>query len=132
MFEPISGTPYLTLNPDLQLLVCSLSEPKEARATRWASKACAIFEFPADGVLLDIVRDILANPQIRCIVFDGTGAGRDVFREFWDSKSMPDWSIKPEHVKLVRQFVDLYDDDCGFRPLQPFWPERLKYLVTQK
>ena len=133
MFEPVSKTRYLVLNPDLQVLVCSLSEPAEEpmRVKRWAKRACAIFEFPADGDLSDIVRDVLANPQIRGIVFDGAGPGRAVFQTFWTGRDVPSWGIVEAHLKLVRQFVDLYDEDCYCRPLQPFWPERLKYLSAR-
>jgi hypothetical protein len=80
--------------------------------------------------LFDLVRDLLANPQIRAIVFDGPGTGVQVIRDFWTSRDIPKtWYINAEHIMLVRQFVDLYDEDCGSPVMQPFWPKRLKYML---
>ncbi len=127
MFKPVSTTEYLLLSPLQQRLVCSLDDRHDTPRLhkKWAKRACAIFAFDRNSALVDIVRDILANPQLRIIVFDGTGDGRQVLHDFWRNKDNPAWGIPPDHLSLVRQFVDLYDEDCGGQVMQPFWPERL-------
>jgi len=129
MFKPVSETEYSLLVPVQQRLVCSLDDPPNALHLRekWGERACAIFSFKASDSLYDLVRDLLANPQVRTIVFDGEGAGRQVIGDFWHSTDHPDWDIPSDHVSLVRQFVDLYDGDCGGGVMQPFWPKRLTY-----
>jgi hypothetical protein len=131
MFEPTNAASYHLLDPDKQILVCSLDNPRDAPhlCDKWDGRACAIFAFPADGSLAELVRDLLWNPQLRIIVLDGEGPGAQVIRDFWASTDVPKWGIPSEHITLVRQFVNLYDEDCGSRWLQPFWPKRLKYTA---
>jgi hypothetical protein len=82
----------------------------------------------APEILRDVVRDLLANPQVRMVVFDGPTHGRQAYDAFWRGTDDPGWSIEMEHVTLVRRFVDLYDDDLGLKgPMQPFWPVRINY-----
>lgn len=82
----------------------------------------------AENALRDIVRDLLANPQVRAIVFDGPVCSRHAYDTFWRSEDDPGWGIEMEHITLVRRFVDLYDDDLGMKgPMQPFWPARINY-----
>ena len=134
MFEPVSTATYCRLNPNKQILICSLGDPCDTPRLleKWATRACAIFAFGAGESLSNLVRDLLANPQIRAIVFDGPGAGSQVFRDFWIGTDVPEWGINAEHITLVRQFVDLYDEDCGHRLMQPFWPQRLKYMLPPR
>lgn len=129
MFEPVSRLPYVRLNPMAQALVvaCGHGSCKAAATDGWKDRACAVID---DGASLrDVVRDLLANPQIRAIVFDGDCCGREAYDKFWDGETPAGWNIDEEHLVLVRRFVDLYDDDFGHRgPQQPFWPLRIKYL----
>lgn len=95
---------------------------------RWKERGVALLG-DSSRYLRDVVRDLLANPQVRAIVFDGDACCRDAYDAFWLSKEDPDWRIDGEHITLVRQFVDLFDDDCGIKaPMQPFWPARIMYL----
>ena len=95
---------------------------------RWGKRACAALGDSSRNVR-DVVRDLLANPQIRSIVFDGPACGREVYDKFWLGADDPGWRIDKEHLDLVRRFVDLFDDDCMWRvPPQPFWPARVMYL----
>jgi hypothetical protein len=132
MFEPISRIAYHVLNLDKQLLVCTLSTPWRAeQVKKWGRRAAASFEFDTGSDVLDVIRDLLANPQIRAIVFDGTGPMRVGFDIFWETGRCNYGNIAPHHLTVVRQFVDLYDGDCDLRePLPPFWPERLRYETT--
>lgn len=136
MFHPLSGIQYIVLDPDKQILVCSLDAQAATSdlRERWRDRAAAIFSFRAGDDVLDVVRDLLANPQIRIVVFDGEGAGREVFDAFWKKTREFDLDgIAENHADAVRQFVDLYDGDCGMRgPLQPFWPTRLKYAQLRE
>ena len=130
MFQPVSDIDYLVVNPDLQILVCALDDPPSRITLRnkWAEKAVAIFCFRPGDDVLDVVRDLLANPQIRAIVFEGVGEGLAAFYHFWREGTMDLQGIAEEHATAVRQFVDLYDGDCTLKePLQPFWPTRLRY-----
>lgn len=131
MFEPVSGIRYRFLNPDAQVLVCMLLGSKDRSwvVEKWQERAAAAFEFDPLDDIVDVVRDLLANPQIRALVFDGHGeAPREVFTHFWAGHEMPDLGgIPREHVDLVRRYVDLYDVDCGVRSLPPYSPKRLVY-----
>lgn len=132
MFTPVSGVQYYSVNVDRQILICSLGTPSTTPALlkKWGERACAVFEFRAGDDLCGVVRDLLANPQIRAIVFDGEGGDACALRAFWRREVSPDWGISPDHLELVRQFVDLFDEDCSFHQAQqPFWPERLKYTT---
>lgn len=118
------------LDPGAQVLVCGLetAPPAAFLAEKWAKRAAAVFTAPF--TVLNVVRDILANPQIRAIVFEGTGNERELFRQFWEGL-VSFGGIHEDHLDLVRRFVDLFDEDCVFyKPKQPFWPLRLKYAET--
>lgn len=129
MFTPVSKLGYQTLEPSAQALVVypTVLSPDTIRG-RWFRRAAA--SLPDDKVdVREVVRDLLANPQIRIIVFDGNVANRAAWDDFWLGTGYPEWGIDQEHLALVRQFVDLFDDDFGIKgPLQPFWPVRIRYL----
>lgn len=130
MFQPVSSISYHVLDGSKQILVCSLegAHQREDLVEKWKTRAVATFAFTEADDLCDVVRDLLANPQIRAIVFDGQRPIPNVFLDFWQRRSPPSWKINEEHLELVRQFVDLFNEDCGFhKPQQPFWPQRLKY-----
>lgn len=136
MFHPVSRIEYRALDPDGQVLVCTLAGERfpEALLSTWRGRAAAVFPFRGDDDLADVVRDLLANPGIRAIVFADEGAGREAFERFWARDWVPDGAkvIKEEHLEVVRQFVDLYDGDCGLHsPLPPFWPEPLIYQTEE-
>lgn len=129
MWQPVSQLEYLTLEPTAQALVvaCPMGVKAPEIRRRWASRAAASVGDSA-RYLPDLVRDLLANPHIRVVVFHGAACGRAAYEEFWRSTDAPDWGIALDHLTLVRQFVDLYDDDFLLRaPLAPFWPERIRY-----
>ncbi len=133
MWKPVSRLDYVPLNTKGQILVvsCPLTKRTDVLRTQWADRACAIA--PDSSLFLrDIVRDLLANPQVRAIVFDGQACGRAAYDAFWAGETNRAWRIDEEHLVLVRQYVDLYDDDCGFKTAyQPFWPSRIMYLEDQ-
>ena len=135
-FEPVSAIEYLRLDDERQVLVCALSSRKEASwlQKKWAGRAVAVFEFHAGDDVMDVVRDLLANPQIRALVFEGEGKVRSIFSGFWSGAlKIGLQGVAEQHVTVMRQFVDLYDGDCGIRgPLQPFWPERLRYATRDR
>ena len=136
MFQPVSDIDYLLVDPNLQILVCALDDPPSRATlhTKWEKRATAIFCFRAGDDILDVVRDLLANPQIRAVVFEGVGEGLADFYRFWRGDGPMDLQgIAEEHATAVKQFVDLYDGDCTLKePLQPFWPTRLCYKSGPK
>lgn len=129
MFVPVSPIAYAVIDADRQILVCTLGADPALGLEKWQSRATALF---ADGDVGDVVRDILANPQIRALVFDGPG-DPSKFYAFWQGvQPLPGYDITDAHLALVRQFVSLYDGDCWFKKAaQPFWPERLRYLSKE-
>lgn len=128
MFQPVSRLAYQLLEPMAQAIVVvdpTKVAPHEVTA-KWGKRAAAAIDDAVDHVR-DVVRDILANPQIRVVVFDGPVACRDAWEDFRDGAA-PDWKIDQEHLTLVRQYVDLFDDDFLIKgPMQPFWPLRIRY-----
>lgn len=129
MWQPVSKLEYQPLNPTGRVLVvtCPLQPPATPVHARWAARAVAVVG-DSQRYLRAVVRDVLANPQIRAVVFDGPCCGRAAYHAFWTGTTDPGWRIDKEHLDLVRQFVDLYDDDCHWRtPPQPFWPVRIAY-----
>jgi hypothetical protein len=130
VWKPQSKLDYLPLNPAGHLIVvaCPMLKRNDELRERWAERAVAIIG-DSSRFLRDIVRDILANPQVRAVVCDGEICGREAYDKFWLGNDDPGWRIDMEHLNLVRQFVDLYDDDCMWRVTpQPFWPARIVYL----
>jgi hypothetical protein len=131
VWKPVSTLEYKPLNPKAQVLVvvCPVEPGQMAKALeRWKERGVALIH-DSGTILRDVVRDLLANPQVRAIVFDGPAHGRELYDAFWLGSGDPGWRIDTEHLQLVRQFVDLYDDDCGIKsPMQPFWPARIAYL----
>lgn len=94
---------------------------------KWGTRACAIAP-DSDKFLRDVVRDLLANPQVRIVLFDGPICGMQGYLDFWQGARRPQWRIDEEHLQLVRQFVDVYYDDCSLKvQAQPFWPARIVY-----
>jgi hypothetical protein len=99
---------------------------------RWATRAAAMIN-DSGSYVRDVVRDLLANPHVRAVVFDGVVCCRGAYDKFWLGENIPAWRIDNEHQNLVRQFVDLYDDDCMWKDTpQPFWPQRVRYLEDQE
>lgn len=132
MWRPVSRVDYLPLNPKGQVLVvaCPLTRDPDTLRSRWEGRACAVAP-DSQAFLRDIVRDLLANPFVRALVFAGPACGRQAFDAFWSASDTPDWNIDTEHLSLVRQYVDLYDDDCVLKThYQPFWPTRIIYEET--
>lgn len=130
MWRPVSKLAYTPLAPEGRIIVVTnaLSLRDADVQARWIHRAASIVG-DAGNDLRDIVRDLLANPQIRAVVFDGVVEGRVDYDAFWQGTTDPGWRIDKEHLDLVRQFVDLFDDDCNWRtPPQPFWPVRVAYL----
>lgn len=117
------------LNPLAQsIVVANPSQSSEDLRTRWKDRAAFVM-WDDCCILHDVVRELLYNPQIRSIVFDGNPECAELFRRFWRNEVDVVWKIDAEHLQLLRHFVDLYDDDFGYRgPQQPFWPLRIKYL----
>lgn len=131
MWRPVSTLTYRMLNPNAQAIIvhCPVtSEPFVDFDSRWRSQAAAVIH-DSPLIVRDVVRDLLANPQIRAVAFVGECCGRSVYADFWNGTDVPAWGIDVEHVALVRQFVDLYDGDFVLRgPQQPFSPSRVMYL----
>lgn len=93
----------------------------------WQDVACVVVHEPVN--IRDLVRDLLANPQVRALVFIGEPVCRKDVVDFWASTENPGFRIDMEHVELVRRFVDLYDDGIGWKTTPPpFWPQRIRYL----
>lgn len=129
MFDPVSTLPYRRLAPEAQVLVvaCPVRHGWAALEARWATRACAVLA-DATPYVRDVVRDLLANPQLRVIVFDGPICGRAAWEQAWGAGDAATWRFDAEHIQLVRQFVSLYDDDFRAKTtLQPFWPVRIRY-----
>jgi hypothetical protein len=132
MWLPVSTLEYLVLEPCAQALVvaCPLEVAVPEIRRRWASRAAAQVGDSA-MYLRDVVRDLLANPQVRVVVFYGKACGREAYEAFWRGHDDPGWGIPMDHLTLVRQFVDLYDDDFMIKaPMAPYWPQRLLYKET--
>jgi hypothetical protein len=130
----VSKIAYTPLAEEGRLLVVvpAASLQDGALHTRWSGRAAAILSDTTTS-LRDVVRDLLANPQIRAVVFEGVCCSRPAYDLFWTDSQDPGWRIDKEHLALVRQFVDLFDDDCSWRtPPQPFWPMRIAYLEEMK
>lgn len=131
MWRPVSTLTYRALDPSAQAIVvrCPVTaEPFADFDDRWRTRAAAVIH-DSPLIVRDVVRDLLANPQIRAVAFAGECCGRSAYAEFWEGTMVPPWGIDGEHVALVRQFVDLYDGDFALRgPQQPFWPSRVMYL----
>jgi len=127
-FEPVSDIRYVHLCAGRQVLVCTLGraadDPKVMAA--WKDRAAAIFASATGEEFGGLVRDLLANPQIRALVLMGEGEGGRVIRRFWKHGG-PVGGIEQQQLELVRAFVDLFDEDCGIHAaLQPFWPKRIR------
>lgn len=130
MFQPVSRVAYHMLSKDKQILVCALEggHTHTELLTRWRERAAATLSFSTSDSLTDVVRDLLANPQIRAVVLVGAPEKASAFQDFWQRKVPLKGDIKEDHQELVRQFVDLFTDDCNFhKPQQPFWPQRILY-----
>jgi hypothetical protein len=133
MWQPVSRLEYLPLEPSAQALViaCPMEVKTPEIRRRWASRAAASVGDSA-RYLADVVRDLLANPHVRVVVFHGRACGRDAYDAFWQGRDDPGWGISLDHLALVRQFVDLYDDDFMLKsPMAPYWPERIRYQTKE-
>lgn len=130
VWKPVSKLDYQPLFDKGQLLIVTCPMLKRD-VSRWDGRAVAVVG-DSGRYLRDVVRDLLANPQVRGVVFDGPACGRAAYDALWSGEKRPEWRIEEEHLQLVRQFVDLWDDDCGIKaPMQPFWPARIMYLEDQ-
>lgn len=93
--------------------------------------AFACVAVPAVLFGYDFMRDLLANPQIRAVVLDAVCAECAApWRSWFEGVDVPALDrIDAEHRALVRQYVDLFDDEYEAKgPLQPWWPSRIRYL----
>lgn len=130
MFLPVSAIEYVMLEPTAQALVVATPPvgSQQALRTRWGKRVVAVMSDAVDT--RDVVRDLLANPLIRVVVLDGEIRNRQQWDAFWFGGSdFRHWKIDNEHIMLVRQYVDLFDDDFAIKgPMQPFWPSRVRYL----
>lgn len=128
MFEPVSAVNYDLLLPSAQALVifCPVRQRRSETVARWATRACAVTH-DAIVSIPGIVRDLLANPHVRALVFDGETCSRRAWNAFFED-GVPVEGIDAEHLALVRQFVGVYDDDFTIKkPMQPYWPARIRY-----
>jgi len=132
MFMPVSALPYHRLARNAQVLLVRQRQRGgmlSGDLSGWADVVAAAIDDADVSSVRDVVRDLLGNPQIRAVVFDGECSCREGFASFWESMEIPDWRIDREHIELVRRFVDLYDGEFRLRgPQQPFWPSRIRYL----
>ena len=129
MFRPVSSTEYVLLDPNAQAIIvaCPMRTKLPALLETWSKRAVGIVG-DSEQYLPGLVRDILANPQIRVVCFVERACGREAYDAFWSGTGDPGWGIDLEHLNLVRQFVDLRDDDFTMKLAhQPFWPTRLIY-----
>ena len=129
MFEPASNLEYVFLDKNAQAIIvaCPLRTKLVDLKATWDKRATAIVG-DSSQFLPSLVRDLLANPQIRMLCFAGEACGREAYTTFWSSREDPGWSIDLEHLNALRQFVDLSDDDFSMKMAhQPWWPKRLIY-----
>lgn len=130
MFRPVSTLPYRRVSKNAQALLIRRS-PGGLLAddlSAWDDRVAVCLADAYAASLRDVVRDLLYNPQIRVIVFAHEPVCRSTYAAFWEgTDGLKD--IDGEHVTMVRQFVDLFDDDFVLRgPQQPFSPTRVMYL----
>lgn len=136
MFEPVSQLSYVALDATRQALVVAgclhsagdLAAP-DVVCLRWGRAAAAAVAAGAFGY--DLLRDLLANPQIRAIVLDAVCAACAApWRSWFEGVDDPALDrVDAEHRALIRQYVDLFDDEYQAKgPLQPWWPSRIRYL----
>lgn len=130
MFRPVSALPYRVVARNAQALLVR-RPPGGLLAddlSPWDGRVAACLADQDAANLRDVVRDVLHNPQIRAIVFAHDPACRPAYAAFWAGSDGLK-GLDDEHVTMVRQFVDLYDDDFALRgPQQPFSPTRVMYL----
>lgn len=130
MFRPVSTLPYRIVARNAQALLIR-RPPGGLLAddlSSWDGRVAACLADRDAANLRDVVRDVLHNPQIRAIVFAHDPACRLAYAAFWAGSGGLE-GLDDEHVTMVRQFVDLYDDDFALRgPQQPFSPTRVMYL----
>lgn len=135
-FEPTEGSTleYCLLNPSAQTLVCTGNDSPSTARSSWGERAAAAFRLETREQLVALVEDILANPQIRALVIlecRPPSIARELLATFWTGSDS--LGISPMHRSLLRQFVDLYDEECSIRQeMQPFWPERILRRVDDK
>lgn len=127
MFQPTSPLAYRFLRPEGQAIVL-LGRDAAPDSPGWEPTACAAL-VGRSGIVRDVVRDLLANPQVRALVFVGEVEGRAEWTDFFEGTGPSLEGIDAEHVQLVRQFVGMYDDLFLTKDaMQPFWPVRIRYL----
>lgn len=138
MWRPVSGLAFRALNPSAQAIAVvgidvarELAEQLDPKVEKWKDRVAALYALGSPIAVRDVVRDLLANPQVRAVVFDACSDVYGWFAAAWGGDvSVP--GIDDEHVTLVRQFVDLFDGDFVLRgPQQPFNPSRIMYLEKE-
>lgn len=99
---------------------------------KWSTGVSALVE-AAELDLTSLVVDLLANPQIRVLVLDTRD---ETVREKVRGIKLPALKdqlrgdIKTEHLALVSQYVDVYEDEYfGTFPLPPYFPSPIKYDI---
>ncbi len=135
MWRPVSKLAFRALNSSAQAIAVvgidlarELAEQLDPKAEKWKNRVAALYALGSPTAVRDVVRDLLANPQVRVIVFDACPDVYGWFSAVWGGET-PVPGVDDEHVTLVRQFVDLFDGDFVLRgPQQPFNPSRIMYL----
>ena len=115
------------------VLVCTLDTPIMEKADKWKTGVSALFNLRTREQIGYLIRDLLANPQIRVIVLDGVGDAvkRDLYA-FWNNeltlRDLDITDISEEHVTLLQQYVDIYEDEYkGYMTMTMYSPEPIKY-----
>lgn len=135
MWKPVSRLVYRALNPSAQAIAVvgldlsrQLVDQLDPKADKWKERVAALYALGSPVAVRDVVRDLLANPQVRVVVFDACPDIYGWFSAAWSGETAVP-RVDAEHVALVRQFVDLFDGDFMLRgPQQPFNPSRIRYL----
>lgn len=127
MFEPLSSIEYVAGNKNSQFLICMLEPMGVVAESNLKDKVTALFVFK-QGIIFDLVRDLLYNPQVRSlIVVPGITEFAKEFVDFWTRKlEIP--GLPQEHSEMLRNFVGLYDGDFHMRGvLPPYNPTRVRW-----
>lgn len=99
---------------------------------KWTQGVSALIH--ADELdLTSLVVDLLANPQIRVIVLDTKDTGvKDKVRSLKlpALKDQLTLTIKDEHLALINQYVDIFEDEYyGTFLMPPYYPSPIKYVI---
>lgn len=110
---------YLVCDEKKQILVCTLGSPRLDKVNKWRAKGAAIFELTELSQLNSLLKDLLANPQIRALCLDGDGFMKQVLQAFWTGQNPKETDISDDHLTLIRQGVSLFEEDCNILLFTP-------------